>query len=182
MSPQTNPSTTLNQHHPNTHTSRSTSIPILLASIVALLAAITIAVFFGNEDTAGLFGLRRIFGGGVASSRPSSILRQASPAVQGFSSSALATDEVKMRTPVYFLSHGGVRSVSSSRIDIIGLTNCEANRYVPNRPPRLQKARPDRPRDHDQSQAACCGGVLSALAGVPGYDPGEYGGDYRFDL
>ncbi|BCR89690.1 DODA-type extradiol aromatic ring-opening family dioxygenase [Aspergillus chevalieri] len=109
MSPQTTPSTASNQHHPNTHTSSrsSTSATIFLASVVALLAAAAIAVFFGNEDTAGLFRLRRFFGGGVASSRSSSILRQTSPAVQGFSSSALAADEIKMRTPVYFLSHGG---------------------------------------------------------------------------
>jgi len=57
-----------------------------------------------------------------------------------------------------------------------------AKRYVPSRPPGLQKARPNRPRDHDKGQAARCGGLLGTLAGVPGYDPGEYGGDYGFDL
>lgn len=113
MSPQPSPSTTFNQHHPNTHTSSrsSTNPTILIASIVALLSTVAIAVLSGNEDTAGLFGFRRFFGGGVTSSR-SSTLQQASSAVQGFSSSAVTPDELKMRTPVYFLSHGGVRLLS----------------------------------------------------------------------
>lgn len=85
-----------------------------------------------------------------------------------------------MRTPVYFLSHGGVR-LTSCYTDTAGLS-ITAKRHVPSGPPGLQKARPNRPRDYDQGQAACCGGLLGALAGVPGHDPGEYGRDYGFDL
>lgn len=116
MSSQTgsiNPNQPNQQQHPNTSSSRS-SITLLLASILTLLAAIAIAVVYG-DIAADLFGLRRIFGGGIATSR-SSLLRQQTPAsaVQGFSSSVLPGNqvqtqgEVKMRTPVYFLSHGGV--------------------------------------------------------------------------
>lgn len=78
-----------------------------------MLVAITFALVFGDtSSTADLFGLRRFFGGAVATSRPSSsVLRQGSSAVQGsFPKERGVEDEVRatMRTPVYFLSHGGV--------------------------------------------------------------------------
>lgn len=99
-----------NSNHSNTPRS---NIGLLIAAILALLGAIVIAIFTGNTPTADLFGLRRLLGGGFTGSPPRiAPLRhfQSTPTASALSGSLVANDEVraKMRTPVYFLSHGGV--------------------------------------------------------------------------
>jgi hypothetical protein len=95
----------------NQHNERSTNPlsgrKLALASILTLLVAISIALFWG--ETANLFGLRRFFSA-----------RSAGPAAAASASASVAVASVKernqsgnilqssMKTPVYFLSHGGV--------------------------------------------------------------------------
>ncbi|EAU32538.1 conserved hypothetical protein [Aspergillus terreus NIH2624] len=109
---------------------KPSSIPIAL---LAALVAVAIALFAGytsqqiettDGPTANLFGFRRLFGSTLSSSAPSvarptgtgsaavtsavghKFSKSAAKGAQNLkSSSALQTDT--MRTPVYFLSHGG---------------------------------------------------------------------------
>jgi hypothetical protein len=81
---------------------------IFLLSVVTVLATVLVA-FFWRDPTANLFAFRRFFGS-------SSRIPASSASVAGSGSApALATSsgiaeqsEFKMKTPVYFLSHGGV--------------------------------------------------------------------------
>lgn len=54
--------------------------------------------------------------------------------------------------------------------------------HVRHRTPGLSKTGRDWERNHDQGEAACCGCVFGTLAGRPGYNPGEHGGNDGFDL
>lgn len=85
---------------------------VLIASVLVLLAAITVAIFIEDTSTDGLFGLRRLFGGGIAgpSSRAPPLRHHQTSPTSALSGSFAARDEVRanMRTPIYFLSHGGV--------------------------------------------------------------------------
>lgn len=120
------PSSASSQNTSDTSTPKQK--PILAAlSVITLLIAIAIAGFWGYTgstsatDDANLFGLRRFFGAGG----------RAASASRGFAASTSTTtsgrvlDQVKKlgegvedrvamaRTPVYFLSHGGVGFLSS---------------------------------------------------------------------
>ncbi|KAJ5358177.1 hypothetical protein N7541_005335 [Penicillium brevicompactum] len=68
-------------------------------SILALIVAITIALFWG--DSANLFGLRRFF-----STRPGASVA-AAPSVAAIDNTSRSQLQSKMKTPIYFLSHGG---------------------------------------------------------------------------
>jgi hypothetical protein len=89
------------------HTSRKLAI----LSLFSLLAAILLAAFgYGSSaentnTTAKLFGLRRLFGTQAAAA----VKRDIS------TSSAIPKSGSTMRTPVYFLSHGGVSLLVTCR-------------------------------------------------------------------
>lgn len=105
-------STSTGNSNNQSNTPRS-NIGLLIAAILALLTAIIIAIFTGNTSTADLFGLRRLLGGGFTgfSSRIAPLRHlQSTPTAPALSGSLAAKDAVRanMRTPIYFLSHGGV--------------------------------------------------------------------------
>jgi hypothetical protein len=94
---------------PNQHNERSTNTlsgrKLALISLLTLLAAIFIALFWG--ETANLFGLRRFFSSARSAgtlSAPTSIT------VATAMDSSVSGEKLQsaMKTPVYFLSHGGV--------------------------------------------------------------------------
>ncbi|KAJ5787603.1 Extradiol ring-cleavage dioxygenase class III enzyme subunit B [Penicillium paradoxum] len=86
---------------------------LALISLLTVLAAVLITLIWG--DTANLFGLRRLFGssartaaGPLAASASISASVAAAATVKG-QSDALTNSKIQhsMRTPIYFLSHGG---------------------------------------------------------------------------
>lgn len=87
---------------------------LFLFSLVTILLAALVTLFL--RDTANLFIFRRFFG---YSSRAASSLEAASISTPVAS---LLTEQLgsKMKTPVYFLSHGGVSFVLS----LIGIVSC----------------------------------------------------------
>lgn len=105
------PSSAPSSHQNTTTTTTSTppkqkSTLAVLFAVITLLLAIAVAGFWGytgststgSADDANLFGLRRVLGAGGRAS--------ASASASGLRGSG---DRVTMaRTPVYFLSHGGV--------------------------------------------------------------------------
>lgn len=85
---------------------------LALVSFLTVLAAILITLLWG--DTANLFGLRRLFGSSARSAGPLSASATAAAAAAAATvkgqSDAVTTGHVQlsMKTPIYFLSHGGV--------------------------------------------------------------------------
>lgn len=83
---------------------------LALVSFLTVLAAILITLLWG--DTANLFGLRRLFGSSARSAAvplSSSASAAAAATVKG-QPDAVTTGHAQpsMKTPIYFLSHGGV--------------------------------------------------------------------------
>lgn len=83
---------------------------LALISLLTVLAAVLITLFWG--DTANLFGLRRLFGSSARSAAvplSGSASVAAAATVKG-QSDAVTSGHVQpsMKTPIYFLSHGGV--------------------------------------------------------------------------
>lgn len=83
---------------------------LTLISLLTVLAAILITLFWG--DTANLFGLRRLFGSSARSAAEplSASASVAAAATLKGQSDTFTSDHIQpgMRTPIYFLSHGGV--------------------------------------------------------------------------
>jgi hypothetical protein len=111
--------------HPSTSDQR-TSRKLVILSLASLLVAILLAAFsygFSAENTntnttAKLFGFRRLFG---TQSAAAAVLKRDSS-----TSSAIPKSGNTMRTPVYFLSHGGVSLLSlfSGGWGMVRLTGC----------------------------------------------------------
>ncbi|CAI7670110.1 hypothetical protein PCG10_003758 [Penicillium crustosum] len=82
---------------------------LTLISLLTVLAAILITLFWG--DTANLFGLRRLFGSSARSAAEplSASASVAAAATLKGQSDTFTSDHIQpgMRTPIYFLSHGG---------------------------------------------------------------------------
>ncbi|CAI7651292.1 unnamed protein product [Penicillium viridicatum] len=81
-----------------TRTNSFSGHKLTLISLLTVLTAVLITLFWG--DTANLFGLRRLFG---------SSARSAAEPLSASASVAAATlkGQSGMKTPIYFLSHGG---------------------------------------------------------------------------
>ncbi|KAL4927560.1 DODA-type extradiol aromatic ring-opening family dioxygenase [Aspergillus undulatus] len=92
-----------------TNEQRKTERPSITAiSLVTLAVAIALALVFGSSEPANLFGLRRFAQASwaaIGSRRLVSSLAGVERAQDTPRTSAI--DEFTMRTPVYFLSHGG---------------------------------------------------------------------------
>jgi hypothetical protein len=74
---------------------------------VTVFAAALVAIFW--PDTVNLFAFRRFFGSSSRTAAATSSVAGSLSAPALASSSGIADQsEVKMKTPVYFLSHGGV--------------------------------------------------------------------------
>lgn len=83
---------------------------LTIISLLTILVAVLITLFWG--DTANLFGLRRLFGSSARSAaEPLSASASATAAatLKG-QSDTFTSDHIQpsMKTPIYFLSHGGV--------------------------------------------------------------------------
>ncbi|KAJ5969073.1 hypothetical protein N7501_005321 [Penicillium viridicatum] len=88
-----------NRHNDSeTRTNSFSGHKLTLISLLTVLTAVLITLFWG--DTANLFGLRRLFG---------SSARSAAEPLSASASAAAATlkGQSGMKTPIYFLSHGG---------------------------------------------------------------------------
>lgn len=142
-----------------THDTRTTNTPSrrFVLSVLTILLAITVALLWG--DTANLF-LRRFFSRPTSLRSSSSITTTAINQANAVGSSAPS----KMKTPIYFLSHGGV-SITPERVKA-SLTR-PAKRHVRSGAPGLPQTRADRSRDYDQGQATSGGRFLCPLAGRP---------------
>ena len=109
-------------------------------SILALIIAITIALFWG--DSANLFGLRRFF-----STRPGASVA-AAPSVAAIDNTSRSQLQSKMKTPIYFLSHGGVslgfKIDQKESTNIVSRTSCttSSTRPTANSPRSAVKSRP----------------------------------------
>jgi hypothetical protein len=102
---------------PSRHNETETRTPnsfggqkLALVSFLTVLAAILITLLWG--DTANLFGLRRLFG---SSARSAAVPLSASASAAAAAAVEVQPDAVttghaqpSMKTPIYFLSHGGV--------------------------------------------------------------------------
>jgi hypothetical protein len=78
--------------------------------VVTVLLAALVALFW--RDTANLFALRRFFGSSSrTAAATSSVAGTVSAPAVASSSGIVEQSEVKMKTPIYFLSHGGVSFV-----------------------------------------------------------------------
>lgn len=106
--PPTNPATA-----PGTRTRTwNISTNTLLGSVLTLAIAILIACAFGGRNIVNLFGFKRLLsrslasGSGITTAAISSSLFSSAP-TSGKPASGLRFEST-MRTPVYFLSHGGV--------------------------------------------------------------------------
>lgn len=128
-------------------------------SILTVLIAVSFAFFIGyntnsntteeqqpHSETANLFGLKRFFTSTPAVSREISK-----------TASRKAGSEKMSRTPIYFLSHGGVSFYTIflfcgfSRERERGIADYinEAECHVPDGPPGVQEAGADREGDYD---------------------------------
>ncbi|CAI7650713.1 unnamed protein product [Penicillium glandicola] len=94
---------------PNSFSRRKLAFVSLFVSLLTVLAAVLITLLWG--DTANLFGLRRLFG---SSARSVAVPLSASAPIAAIAtvkgqSDAVTSGQVhsSMKTPVYFLSHGG---------------------------------------------------------------------------
>lgn len=99
-----------NRHNDSeTRTNSFNGHKLTLISLLTVLAAVLITLFWG--DTANLFGLRRLFGSSARSAaEPLSASASAAAATLKGQSDTFTSDHIQpnMKTPVYFLSHGGV--------------------------------------------------------------------------
>ncbi|KUM58961.1 hypothetical protein ACN42_g8194 [Penicillium freii] len=90
-----------NRHNNSeTRTNSFSGHKFTLISLLTVLAAVLITLFWG--DTANLFGLRRLFG---SSARSAAEPLSASPSAPA--ATATLKGRPGMKTPIYFLSHGG---------------------------------------------------------------------------
>lgn len=212
------------QHRDNHRSSPTTRTPtktkarrLALLAILTAIFAVLIALFYGDSDN--LFGFRSLFGpssfiarsvgGGLSKSDFASAFTSAGTAAAAAAASAQKApvhpqqserSSFKMntnKTPVYFLSHGGVSEpfiryllpFSFSTTYFLSYPESEytiltipAEHNVRHRTPGLPQTRRNRSRNHAQGQTTRRGGFLGALAGRTGYDPCEYGRDDGFDL
>jgi hypothetical protein len=147
-----------NQQHPNTNTpvTRDTLNPIsgrklALISLLTIFAAVLTSLFWG--DTANLFGIRRFFSSSARNaagpvSAAASVSASASVATAAIAEDSTSDTMSSSKTPVYFLSHGGVSTkphfqLSNPR-NIYVLTSHPAKRNVRSRTPSLPKTSPNR--------------------------------------
>lgn len=117
--PQNTPSTS---NSANLHTSNRR---IFLLSVITVIFAALVAIFW--SDTANLFVFRRLFGSSSRAAASSSTGSVSAPAV---ASSIAEQEGFKMKTPVYFLSHGGVSSYLSMKIVYGVIRELSANRCI----------------------------------------------------
>lgn len=125
-------SSEVRRHHNNNKTSASgnagntISYNWLFLSIFTLVIAVLFAAFW--HDTANLFTFRRLFGSSTRAARSVTTLSASSSIAAGVSTKAKVNSELggpsssDMKTPVYFLSHGGVRysyPICSNRLDVL---------------------------------------------------------------
>jgi hypothetical protein len=135
-----------NQQQSNTSTpvARDTLNPIsgrklVLISLLTIFAAVLAPLFWG--DTANLFGIRRFFSSSAAAAAPGS----SSASVTTTATAKVSTSDTmsSLKTPVYFLSHGGVSTTphvqTSNPRNIYVLTSHPAKRNVRGRTPSLPK-------------------------------------------
>lgn len=103
------------------HDTRTTNTPNrrFVLSILTVLLAITVAIFWG--DTANLF-LRRFFSRSAGLGSSSSITTTATNQVNTVGNKVPS----KMKTPIYFLSHGGV-SITPKRVESIANTTSQTS-------------------------------------------------------
>lgn len=107
---------------------------IALVTLLTVLTAVLIALFW--EDTANLFGFRRLLG---SCARSAAVPLSASTSIAA-AATVKGNSDVKssMKTPIYFLSHGGVSylypgSYHGLKADLIPT----AKRHVRDRSPGL---------------------------------------------
>ena len=93
----------------------TSNLRLFILSVLTLILAALVAIFW--RDTVNLFAFRRLFGSSsrAASSSTGSV---SAPVLASFAATSVARDQQesetseqsgsKMKTPVYFLSHGGV--------------------------------------------------------------------------
>ncbi|KAJ5123058.1 hypothetical protein N7448_009155 [Penicillium atrosanguineum] len=98
------------QHPNNPPGSRSENRKLLLVSLLTLLIAALIAFF--ARDTATVSSFRRLFGSSTRTARSVAPLSASASVAAAASAKAKFTSELEsssasMKTPVYFLSHGG---------------------------------------------------------------------------
>ncbi|KAJ5298282.1 uncharacterized protein N7443_006402 [Penicillium atrosanguineum] len=98
------------QHPNNPPGSRSDNRKLLLVSLLTLLIAALIAFF--ARDTATVSSFRRLFGSSTRTARSVAPLSASASVAAAASAKAKFTSELEsssasMKTPVYFLSHGG---------------------------------------------------------------------------
>lgn len=112
------------QDPPTNHsaTLQTSNRRLFLLSVVSVLAAALVALFW-RDSTANLFAFRRFFGSSSRTAAATSSVAGGTVSTPALASSSGIAEqsEVKMKTPIYFLSHGGVSFSCSLESDGIVL-------------------------------------------------------------
>lgn len=95
-------------HPPGSRSDITSNRKLLLFSLITLLVAAIIALF--ARDIAAVSSFRRLFGSSTRAARSAAPLSSVAAAASAKTkvSSGLEGSTANMKTPVYFLSHGGV--------------------------------------------------------------------------